>query len=80
MVRMAHLGIVGSSVVNGVAAIHSELIRNDLFKDFAEFFPTKFQNKTNGVTPRRWVLCANPELADLYTSSLESDKWVIEMN
>lgn len=80
MVRMAHLGIVGSAVVNGVAAIHSQLIKTDLFRDFAEFFPHKFQNKTNGVTPRRWILCANPQLAALYTASLASDRWVVDMD
>ena len=55
-IRMAHLAVVGSHTVNGVAAIHSDLIRQTIFKDFVEFFgAAKFQNKTNGITPRRWL-------------------------
>lgn len=72
-VRMANLCIVGSHTVNGVAAIHSELIKNTLFKDFYEYEPKKFQNKTNGVTPRRWIVCANPLLSDLYTDKIHGD-------
>ncbi|HUO08979.1 MAG TPA: glycogen/starch/alpha-glucan phosphorylase [Phycisphaerae bacterium] len=62
-VRMANLAIVGSHSTNGVAAIHSELLRTRTVKDFAEMFPERFNNKTNGVTPRRWMLLANPPLA-----------------
>ena len=62
-IRMANLCIVGSHVVNGVAFVHSELIKQTLFKDFYEMYPKKFQNKTNGVTPRRWIICANRKLA-----------------
>jgi starch phosphorylase len=79
-VRMASLCIVGSHAVNGVAAIHSELIKSTLFKDFYEFDPKKFQNKTNGVTPRRWVVAANPLLADLFTDKLRSDEWILNMD
>ena len=59
-IRMAHLAIVGSHSTNGVAAIHSELLRTTTVKDFAEMFPDRFNNKTNGVTPRRWLLLSNP--------------------
>jgi starch phosphorylase len=67
-IRMAYLCIVASHAVNGVAEIHSNLIKSGLFRNFHEFFPTKFQNKTNGVTPRRWIHCCNPELSELITN------------
>ena len=60
---MANLAIVGSHSTNGVAAIHSELLRKLTVKDLAEMYPERFNNKTNGVTPRRWLLLANPGLA-----------------
>ena len=66
-VRMAHLAVVGSHAVNGVAALHTQLLRETLFPDFAELWPERFQNKTNGVTPRRWLLAANPRLAGAIT-------------
>src|SRR5262249_35857046 len=59
-VRMAHLAIVGTHSTNGVAALHSQLLKTRLVPDFAEMFPDRFNNKTNGVTPRRWLLLANP--------------------
>ena len=61
-VRMAHLAVVGSHSTNGVAAIHSDLLRTHVLRDFAELFPERFNNKTNGVTPRRWLQQANPFL------------------
>ncbi len=77
-VRMANLAIVGSHSTNGVAAIHSELVRTKLVPDFAEMFPQRFSNKTNGVTPRRWLLLANPPLAQLITEAV-GDGWVTDM-
>ncbi|XP_078261438.1 glycogen phosphorylase, brain form [Rhinoraja longicauda] len=64
-INMAHLSVVGSHAVNGVARIHSEIVKRTVFKDFYELEPTKFQNKTNGITPRRWLLLCNPGLADI---------------
>jgi starch phosphorylase len=69
-VRMAHLAIVGSHATNGVSRLHSELVRTRLVPDFAELWPERFENVTNGVTPRRWVLQANPRLAELLTRRL----------
>ena len=70
---MAHLAIIGSHAVNGVAAIHSDLIAKTLFKPFYELWPEKFQNKTNGITPRRWLLLCNPLLADLISEKIGED-------
>jgi len=69
-VRMAHLAIVGSHAVNGVSKLHSELVKTALVPDFAELWPGRFQNKTNGVSPRRWLMKANRGLADLITSRI----------
>jgi starch phosphorylase len=66
-VRMANLAVVGSHSVNGVAGLHTELLKTDLFRDFNELWPERFNNKTNGVTPRRWLVQANPELARMIT-------------
>lgn len=74
-VRMAHLACVGSHAINGVAALHSELLKQDVLKDFFEFSPEKFSNKTNGVTPRRWIVLANPRLTRLVSSSI-GDGWI----
>jgi starch phosphorylase len=74
MVRMAYLGIVGSFSVNGVAELHSRLLTEDLFKDFYELWPSKFNNKTNGVTPRRWLSHCNPSLAQHITTAI-GDGW-----
>jgi glycogen phosphorylase len=77
-VRMAHLAIVGGHSVNGVAAVHSELVKTELVPDFAELWPEKFNNKTNGVTPRRWLLLANPGLARLLTETV-GEGWVTDL-
>jgi starch phosphorylase len=77
-VRMANLAIVGSHSTNGVAAIHSELLRTMTVRDFAEMFPERFGNKTNGVTPRRWLLLANPPLARTITSAI-GDGWLTDL-
>lgn len=69
-VRMAHLSIVASHSVNGVAALHTALLKKDLFPEFDELYPGKFNNKTNGITPRRWLLACNPRLSDLITSKI----------
>jgi glycogen phosphorylase len=78
-IRMANLAIVGSHSTNGVAAIHSELLRTTTVKDLAEVFPERFNNKTNGVTPRRWLLLANPALARAITD-LIGDGWISDLS
>ena len=77
-VRMAHLAVVGSHSTNGVAKIHSDLLRSHLLNDFAGMFPERFNNKTNGVTPRRWLLQANPALSRLITEAI-GDRWVMDL-
>lgn len=95
LINMAHLAVVGSFAVNGVAAIHSDIIKETIFKDFFEIWPEKFQNKTNGVTPRhafkichsrqqftclrRWLSFCNPDLATLLTATLGNDAWKTNM-
>ena len=74
-VRMAHLACVGSHAINGVAALHSELLKETILKDFYELWPEKFSNKTNGVTPRRWLLLSNPRLSQLITEKI-GENWV----
>jgi starch phosphorylase len=78
-IRMANLAIVGSHSTNGVAEIHSELLRTKTVKELAELFPERFNNKTNGVTPRRWLLLANPELAHTITEAI-SDGWIGDLD
>ena len=77
-VRMANLAIVGSHSTNGVAALHSTLLRSTTVKDLAEMFPERFNNKTNGVTPRRWLLLANPSLAHTITQAI-GDGWITDL-
>jgi starch phosphorylase len=77
-VRMANLAIVGSHSTNGVAAIHSQLLRTTTVKDLAEMFPGRFNNKTNGVTPRRWLLMANPGLASAIKAAI-GESWITDL-
>ena len=77
-VRMAYLAIVGSFSVNGVAALHSQLLTQGLFRDFYELWPHKFNNKTNGVTPRRWITRCNPDLSGLVSEKI-GEGWVAEL-
>jgi starch phosphorylase len=79
MVRMAHLAIIGSHSVNGVAELHSQLLKERIFPDFHEFFPGKFNSKTNGITPRRWLLDVNPALAHLISSEIGAD-WITDLD
>ena len=79
VVHMAHLGIVGAHKVNGVAALHSRLLKESMFKDFDELYPEKFTNKTNGITPRRWLKQCNVELSALITENI-GDKWITDLD
>ncbi len=78
-IRMANLAIVGSHSTNGVAAIHSQLLRTTTVKDLAEIFPERFSNKTNGVTPRRWLLLCNPSLSRTITAAI-GDGWITDLS
>ncbi len=78
-VRMAHLAVVGSHSVNGVAKLHSTLLRTDLMHEFSELYPERFNNKTNGVTPRRWLLACNPLLSELITQRI-GERWVTDLD
>ena len=77
-IRMAHLAIVGSHSINGVAALHSDLVKTSLVPDFYQLWPERFNNKTNGVTPRRWMLQANPGLSELITRRI-GPEWVCDL-
>ena len=79
VVHMAHLGIVGSKKVNGVAALHSRLLKESMFRDFDEMYPDKFTNKTNGITPRRWLKQCNVELSALITDHI-GDDWITDLD
>ncbi|XP_047962965.1 alpha-1,4 glucan phosphorylase L isozyme, chloroplastic/amyloplastic-like [Salvia hispanica] len=78
MVRMANLSVVGGHAVNGVAEIHSEIVKGEVFNDFFQLWPKKFQNKTNGVTPRRWIHFCNPDLSTVITKWIGTDDWVLK--
>jgi glycogen phosphorylase len=78
-VRMAHLACVGSHAINGVATLHSQLLKRDVLKDFYEMWPQKFSNKTNGVTPRRWMVLSNPKLSQLITEHI-GDGWIKDLS
>ncbi|MBI5194426.1 MAG: glycogen/starch/alpha-glucan phosphorylase [Nitrospirae bacterium] len=77
-VRMANLAIIGSNKVNGVAAIHTEILKNDIFRDFHEFYPGKFTNKTNGISQRVWLRKINKELSGLISASI-GDRWITDL-
>ena len=79
MVRMGYLSVIGSHSVNGVAALHSELLKSHLFKDFYELWPERFNNKTNGVTPRRWVAKANPAMTSIIIDKI-GDSWIGDLD
>ncbi|CAF0783918.1 unnamed protein product [Adineta steineri] len=79
VVNMGYLSIVGSHAVNGVAQLHSDLLKSTLFKDFYELNPEKFQNKTNGITPRRWILLCNPDLSDAIASKI-GESWITNLS
>ena len=78
-VRMAHLAIVGSHSVNGVARLHSDIVEQKIFPDFARLYPKKFNNKTNGITPRRWLRQANPQLSSLITEAI-GEGWTADLD
>jgi glycogen phosphorylase len=78
-VRMAHLACVGSYAINGVAELHSELLKQDVLKDFYELWPARFGNKTNGVTPRRWMVLCNPRLTRLISDAI-GDRWIKDLS
>ncbi|MCL2047100.1 MAG: glycogen/starch/alpha-glucan phosphorylase [Defluviitaleaceae bacterium] len=80
LVRMAHLAIVGSHSVNGVAEIHTDILKKIELKDFYEIYPEKFNAKTNGVTPRRWLAKCNPGLSSLITKSTGNEKWISDLS
>ena len=78
-IRMSNLAIVGSFSVNGVAALHSKILKTKVLKDFADIMPEKFNNKTNGITPRRWLAHSNPELANLITNTI-GPNWITDLS
>lgn len=79
-IHMARLALVGSHKVNGVAQLHSELLKTRVMKDFYELYPERFSNKTNGVTPRRWIVACNPQLSELVSERLKTDDWMRDLD
>ncbi|KAL6275714.1 hypothetical protein ACE6H2_019315 [Prunus campanulata] len=80
VVRMANLCVVSAHTVNGVAQLHSDILKNELFVDYVSIWPSKFQNKTNGITPRRWLRFCSPELSNIITKWLKTDQWVTNLD
>ncbi|XP_030503599.2 alpha-glucan phosphorylase, H isozyme [Cannabis sativa] len=80
VVRMANLCVVSAHTVNGVAQLHSDILKAELFEDYVSIWPTKFQNKTNGITPRRWLRFCSPELSNIITKWLKTDEWVTNLD
>uniref|UniRef100_A0A7C8YWC3 Alpha-1,4 glucan phosphorylase n=2 Tax=Opuntia streptacantha TaxID=393608 RepID=A0A7C8YWC3_OPUST len=80
VVRMANLCVVSSHTVNGVAQLHSDILKAELFSDYVSIWPTRFQNKTNGITPRRWLCFCSPELSNIITKWLKTDEWVTNLD
>ncbi|CAO2166999.1 unnamed protein product [Urochloa humidicola] len=80
VVRMANLCVVSSHTVNGVAELHSNILKQELFADYVSVWPNKFQNKTNGITPRRWLKFCNPELSEIVTKWLKTDQWTSNLD
>ncbi|XWS53043.1 hypothetical protein CRYUN_Cryun11dG0124100 [Craigia yunnanensis] len=80
VVRMANLCVVSAHTVNGVAQLHSDILKAELFADYVSIWPTKFQNKTNGITPRRWLRFCSPELSKIITKWLKTDQWVTNLD
>ncbi|PNY05640.1 alpha-glucan phosphorylase H isozyme-like protein [Trifolium pratense] len=80
VVRMANLCVVSAHTVNGVAQLHSDILKSELFANYVSIWPTKFQNKTNGITPRRWLSFCSPELSQIITKWLKTDKWVTNLD
>ncbi|XP_077238802.1 alpha-glucan phosphorylase 2 isoform X2 [Tasmannia lanceolata] len=80
VVRMANLCVVSSHTVNGVAQLHSDILKSDLFADYVSIWPNKFQNKTNGITPRRWIRFCSPELSNIITKWLKTDGWITNLD
>ena len=78
-VRMAHLACVGSHAINGVAELHTKLLKQSVLQDFYELFPDKFNSKTNGITPRRWMVLSNPRLSELITENI-GDRWIKDLS
>lgn len=79
-VRMSYLSVIASNKVNGVAALHTKLLKSNLFSHFNDLYPNKFINITNGITPRRWLLACNPKLSELISDSLNTNEWVRDLS